>query len=136
MDREPNGATGVGHAPGDGLADPPGGVRRELEPFAPVELVHRVDQTQVAFLHQIEQRQVGGLISLGDGHHQAQVGLDECLGGLVSLPGQAAQLPLSRRGYPLGRGELGPGFPARFDGLGQAGFVVLGEQGMPPMSFR
>ena len=31
---------------------------------------------------------------------------------------------------PSARGELGPGLAAGLDGLGQAGLVVLGEQGM------
>ena len=70
-------AAGVGDATGDRLADPPGGVGRELEALAPVELLHRVHQAQVALLDQVQQRQPGRLVLLGDRHHQAEVGLDE-----------------------------------------------------------
>ena len=101
VDREPHGAAGVGDAAGDGLADPPGGVGGELEALAPVELLDRVHQAQVALLDQVEQRQLGGLVLLGDGDHQAQVGLDEGLGRLVAVADQAAQLPLAGRGDPL-----------------------------------
>ncbi len=49
-------ASRVGDAALDRLADPPGGVRRELEALAPVELVDRVDEAEVALLHDVEQR--------------------------------------------------------------------------------
>ena len=130
VDREAHGATRVGHATGDGLADPPGGVGRELETLAPVELLHRVDQPQVALLDQIEQWQLRGLILLGDGDHQAQVGRDEGLGGLLAVVDPATQLPLAGRRDPRSPVQFTSGLPGDFDGLGQSGLGVLGEQGM------
>jgi hypothetical protein len=37
-------------------ADPSGGVSRVLEAFVPVELLHCVDEAEVAFLYEVEQR--------------------------------------------------------------------------------
>src|SRR6187200_1855651 len=47
----------VGQRAGDGLADPPRGVRRELEALAVVELLCRSDQSERAFLDEIQERQ-------------------------------------------------------------------------------
>ena len=55
VDRHPDRARLVGQAARDRLPDPPGGVRRELEPALVVELLHRPDQADVAFLHEVEQ---------------------------------------------------------------------------------
>ena len=85
-------------------------------------------EAQVALLDQIQQRQLGGLVLLGDGHHEAKVGLDEGLGRLVAVADHPAQLPLAGRGRRLLLGQLGTGFPPGLDGLSQASFVVLGEQ--------
>jgi len=60
VDRQPDRATSVGDAPGDRLADPPRGIRRELEALAPVELLDGVHQAEVALLDQVEEGQPGG----------------------------------------------------------------------------
>jgi hypothetical protein len=39
----------------DGLADPPGGVRGELEALAPVELLDGADESEIALLDEIEE---------------------------------------------------------------------------------
>ncbi len=57
MHGQPDRATRVGDAARDRLADPPRGVRRELEALAPVELLDRVHEAEVAFLDQVQQRQ-------------------------------------------------------------------------------
>ena len=99
--REPDGAAGVGDATGEGLADPPGGVRRELEALAPVELLDGVDQAEVAFLNEVEERQARRLVLLGDRHDQPEVGLDErALGGLT-LADELAELTLAGGGEAL-----------------------------------
>src|SRR5205823_2714895 len=72
-------AAGVGDAARDGLTDPPRGVRRELEALAPIELLDRVHQAEVALLDQVEQRQARSLVLLRDRDDQAEVGLDEGL---------------------------------------------------------
>ena len=53
-------ADGVGRVldrSANGLADPPSGVRGELETLAPVELLDRMDQAEVALLDEVRQRQ-------------------------------------------------------------------------------
>ena len=55
MHRDADGARLVGDRAGDGLADPPRGVGRELVAAAVFELVHRLHQADVAFLDQVEE---------------------------------------------------------------------------------
>ena len=77
------------------LADPPGGVRRELVTTAPVELLDRAVQAERALLNQIQEGDAEAPVALGDGDDQAQVRLDH-----ASLGGRVA--PLDR----LGEGDL------------------------------
>ena len=86
MRGQTDGAAAVGDAARDRLADPPGGVGGELEALAPVELLDRVDEPEVALLDQVEQRQTGALVPLGDRHHQAEVAVGEGLHGARSPP--------------------------------------------------
>ena len=79
----------VGDGPGDGLADPPGGVGGELEALRVVELVDRPHEAEVALLDQVEEGQATVAVALGDGDHQAQVGFDELVLGLLALAHQA-----------------------------------------------
>ncbi len=65
----------------DGLADPPGRVRRELEPAAPFELLDGADEPEHAFLDEIEEGEALVAVVLGDRDDQAQVGLDHPLLG-------------------------------------------------------
>ena len=67
----------VGDGAGDGLADPPRGVRRELVALGVVELLHRADQAEVPLLDQVEEQHPAPHVALGDGDHQAQVRLDQ-----------------------------------------------------------
>ena len=77
-----DGAGLVGDGAGDGLADPPGSVGGELEALGVVELLHGADEAQVAFLDEVEEQHAAAHVALGDGHHEAQVGLDELLLGV------------------------------------------------------
>src|SRR5512133_17656 len=88
--RDPDGPRLVGHPALNGLADPPGRVRRELEAAAPVELLHRADQADDSLLDQVEQREPVALIPLRDRDDQAQVRVDHPLLGF----GVAALDPL------------------------------------------
>src|SRR5829696_2900098 len=67
MDGDPDRTSLVGYGPGDGLADPPRGVGRELEALAVVELLDGPHQPDVALLDQIEQRDAPSSIFLGFG---------------------------------------------------------------------
>src|SRR5437764_8492077 len=77
--REPDGAPLVGDGAGDGLADPPEGMRAELESPRSVKFLDGAQQTQVALLNKVFQWQALSLIAFGNAHHQLQVGLDELL---------------------------------------------------------
>ena len=122
---------GVGDAAGDRLADPPRGVRRELEALAPVELLDGVHQPEVALLDEVEQGQPGRLVLLGDGDDEAQVGLHELALGLLAVAGRATQLAATRRRRILAAVvERLDGLLARLDRLGQADLVILGQQGV------
>ena len=83
--RDADGAGLVGDGAGDGLADPPRGVGRELVAALVLELVHRLHQADVALLDQVQELQAAVRVLLGDRDHQAQVGLDQLLLGLLGL---------------------------------------------------
>ena len=52
-----DGAALVGDGTADRLADPPGGVCRELEALAVLELLDSPDEAQVPLLHEVEERE-------------------------------------------------------------------------------
>ena len=80
-----DGARLVGDRAGDRLPDPPGGVGREFVAAAILELIDRLHQADIAFLNQIEELQAAVGVFLGDGDHQAQIGLDHLLLRLARL---------------------------------------------------
>ena len=102
--RDADGAGLVGDGPGDGLPDPPGGVGGELVALAVVELLHRADEAQVALLDEVEEAHAVGVVALGDGDDQAQVGL----GQLVLGPDVAPLDALGQRHLLLRGEELDP----------------------------
>ncbi len=83
--RDADGAGLVGDGAGDGLANPPGGVGRELVAAAVLELVDRLHQADVAFLNEVEELQAAVGVLLGDGDHQAQVGFDQLALGVLGI---------------------------------------------------
>ena len=68
---------------GDGLANPPSGIGRELVATAVFELVHRLHQADVAFLDQVEELQAAVGVLLGNRDDQTQVGLDHLFLGIT-----------------------------------------------------
>ena len=85
MDGDPDRPGLVGDRARDRLADPPGGVRRELEALRVVELLDGPDQTEVPLLDEVEEQHPPVAVALGDGHDEAKVGLDELLFGFPSV---------------------------------------------------
>src|SRR5437763_1447518 len=69
----------VGERARDGLADPPGRVRRELVAATPVELLDGADQAERAFLDQVEEGETLVAVVLRDRDDEAEVGLDHPL---------------------------------------------------------
>ena len=55
---------------------------RELVALAVVELLDRADEAEVALLDEVEEQHAAAHVALGDGDHEAQVGLDELALGL------------------------------------------------------
>ncbi len=112
----------------DGLADPPGGVRGELEALAPLELLHRADQTEVALLDELIQAELGAVGELGgDVDDQAQVGGHEVVEGVLSTTDLAFEATavgfVELTGFQGGCSGV-----AEFDGLGKAHLVSRREQ--------
>ncbi len=110
----------VGDGTGDGLADPPGGVSRELETLPPIELLHGANQAEVALLDEIEEVDARGVgVAAGVGDHQPEVGGEEVVLGVAAETGEALQLGL----FPLVLVILG------FESSGGvfAGLDLLGE---------
>ena len=96
--RDADGAGLVGDGAGDGLADPPRGVGRELEALRVVELLDRPHQAEVALLDQVEEQHPPPDVALGDRHDEAEVGLDQLGPGLVAVADDALQeAPVDRR---------------------------------------
>ena len=63
----------------DRLANPPHGVRDELDALIGIELSRSGEQADVALTDEIDERQSAVLVLLGDGDDEAQVALDELL---------------------------------------------------------
>src|SRR5262245_40130882 len=81
--RNTDGAGLIGDSAGNGLANPPRGIRGELVAAAVFELVHGFHQADVAFLDQIQELQPAVGVFLGDRDDQSQVGFNQlALGGL------------------------------------------------------
>ncbi len=68
--------------PLDALLDPPGGVRAESCPAVRVEVVHCLDQAEVALLDQVAQTHAAPAVLLRDVHHQSQIAPHELLSRL------------------------------------------------------
>ena len=100
MDGHADGARVVGDGALHGLANPPGRVGRELEAAAPVELLDSAVEAERALLDQVEEGDAEPAVALGDGHDQAEVGLDH-----AALREQVALLEALRERDLLGRGE-------------------------------
>src|SRR3989449_405065 len=83
------------------LADPPHGVRDELDALIGIELARRREQPDVALADDIGERQSAVLVFLGDRNHEAQVALHELLHRLLiagaDLPGERDLLLLRQQ---------------------------------------
>ena len=133
MDGDADGTRLIGDGAGDGLTDPPGGVGGELIALGVVELLHGLDQAQIALLDQIQKQHTAAHIALGDGHHQTQIGLGQLLLGLLAgldLLFQLGHLRL-RDGLAvrLGLRHTRLGLAAGGHNGGQLHLLIGGQQG-------
>ena len=128
-----DGATLVGEGAGDGLADPPRGVGRELEALGVVELLDGPHEAEVPLLDEVEEGEAPVAVALGDRDHEPEVGLDERLLGLLSPPDLRSQpgalLGGTFRALRLGSGDLARRLVPGLDPLGQLDLELAGEQG-------
>src|SRR3954465_9571407 len=72
----------VGERTRDRLADPPRGVRRELEALAVVELLRRADEAERSLLDEVQERQALVPVVLGDRDDEPEIRLDHLLLGI------------------------------------------------------
>src|SRR6266540_1879335 len=117
----------VSRPTGDRLADPPGRVGRELEALAPVELLDRAQQPEIALLDQVDQRQAGAGEAPRDRDHQTEIGLDHGPAGLLASSHRRRQRrPPRIASSQLPQPELGlqPGLVR----LRKANLVLPGQQ--------
>jgi len=89
-----------------------------------------VHEAEVALLDQVEKRQPGRLVLLGDRNDEAEVRLDELLGGVLALADGLTELAALGGRELLGGLEFGPRRHPGLDGLGEASLVILGQQVM------
>src|SRR4029077_7305549 len=89
----------AGNRPLDRLANPPGGVGRELEALAVVELLDRSVEPNDAVLDQIAERHTVAAVALGDMYDETQIAVDHpLLGGTVAALDTLGERDLLRRG--------------------------------------
>src|SRR5208282_954712 len=75
----------IGNRTGNGLANPPRGIRGKLVATAVFEFIDGLHQSDVAFLNQVEELQAAVGVFFGDRNHQAEVGLDQLALGLFRV---------------------------------------------------
>ena len=97
----------VGDGAGDRLFDPPHGVGGKLVAAAVFEFVHRFHEPDVSLLDEVGEIHPAMGVHLGDGDHEAQVGLGQRLLGLLLLGAPLAKLTGTRRQL----GGARPGLP-------------------------
>ena len=128
--RDADGAGLVGDRAGDGLADPPRGVRRELEALGVVELLDRPHQAEVALLDQVEEQHAAPDVALGDATPRG-AGWPGSARPLASSPSRTAPARMRRSSSAqsaVARPRRSLGLDAGLDAPGQVALVVGGEQ--------
>ena len=93
VDRDADRAGLVGDGAGDGLTDPPRGIRAEFETAFGIEFLHRAEEADVAFLNQVEERESAADVFFGDTDNETKVGFGKLLlGSRVALADAASEL--------------------------------------------
>ena len=135
MHGQANGPRLVGERARHRLANPPHGIRREARPPPRLEFPHGVQQTQVALLDEVEEREAAVQIAAGHAHDQAEVRLGQAAlgGGLARLdtPGKLLLL-VGREERDLGDVAEIEGEKLAAPGGGLGLFLVPGQLGRVP----
>ena len=96
MHRHANGPCLVRDGTGDRLSDPPGRVGREFITLGVVKFFHRLDQSEIALLDQIEKIHTLADVFFCNGNDKAQVRLDQLvLRGFIALSDPFGKIELS-----------------------------------------
>ena len=115
--RHPDRARLAGHRALDRLADPPGGVRRELEALAVVKLLDGPVEADNAVLDQVAERDATTAIALRDRDHEPEIRVDHPL-----LRRFVAALDRLRQGDLLGSERVAPDLvEEEIEGAGRGG---------------
>ena len=89
----------ISNTSGNGLSDPPGCICTELKSLSIIELLNSLDQTHVAFLDQIKERNAAAHILLRNTDYQTKICFNNSiLGLLVSRFRSLGKLNLFLRG--------------------------------------
>ena len=118
VDRNADRSRLVGNRPRDRLANPPGGVGRELEAAAVLVFVDRPHQARIAFLNQIQEAETPIAVFLGDRDDQPQVAAGELPFGVfvfaVLLAEYRTAAAEARRAFlSVGRHQIAAALAAR-----------------------
>src|SRR4029079_17459639 len=102
VDGNADGARVVGDGALHRLADPPGGVGRELEAPPPIELLHGPVEAESPLLDQVQERDAEAPVALGDGDDETEVRLDHLpLGDEIALLDLLGERDLFKGGQKL-----------------------------------
>ncbi len=124
-----DGACLIGHGSSDGLANPPRRVGGELEAFLPIEFLDGADQTEIAFLDQIEEQHAAAGVALGQRHHESQVGLQQVVLGAASVVRGPFEFALALEVHLVGFGvQQMLGVQSGFDAFGKVDFLLRVQQ--------
>ena len=88
----------VSHRTGNGLPNPPRGVRREFVALCVIEFFDGADQTQVSFLNQVQEGHATTGVALSQAHHQTEVCLQQMVFGFTAVACDGAQIAFHCRG--------------------------------------
>ena len=83
VERQTHDARLLGQSLENRLANPPHGIRDELEAARFIELLGRLDKSEVALVNQVRQAEALILVLFGDRHDEAQIGLRQLLERLL-----------------------------------------------------
>ena len=86
MHRNADRACLIGKRTGDRLLDPPGRIGAELISLCIIKLLYCLDQSEIAFLNQIEQLHPTSCISFGNADYKSQICLHKLLTCILISP--------------------------------------------------